>query len=256
MAQIQFRGNVVNYETAGAEPLERTVVMLHGAGQSAACWENQIAALAGYTRFPAIALDLPGHGGSSGEAMASMDECAGFVSDFCLQTGITRPILIGHSMGGRIAQILALSGEVKPLACILVATGVRIRVSRWSLKTVQNDYESFCATAAQNAFASGANGQTREIFLRRLLSQPKQSVYNDLLACDNFDVSDSVGRIEIPTVIVAGSDDVLTPARHTDLLHSKIKGSKLFVVEGAGHFMMMEKPDKFNKTIVDFLNLL
>ncbi|QMU55904.1 MAG: alpha/beta fold hydrolase [Candidatus Mycalebacterium zealandia] len=217
---------------------------------------KQIEALSGYTRFPALALDMPGHGGSSGEAMTSMEDCADFVSGFCLQAGILNPILIGHSMGGRIAQIIALGGEVKPLACMLVATGVRIRVSRWSLKTVRNNYENFCVTAAQNAFASGANGRTRDVFLRRLLAQAPQSVYNDLLACDNFDISDLVGRIDVPTVIVAGSDDVLTPAKHTNFLHSKIKGSKLFVIEGAGHFMMMEKPDEFNKTVFDFLNLL
>lgn len=156
---------------------------------SAACWESQIAALDGYTRFPALALDLPGHGGSLGEAMASMDECAGFVSDFCVQTGILRPIFIGHSMGGRIALLLALRGEVvKPLACMLVATGVRIRISRWSLKTVRSDHESFCAMAAKNAFASDAGGQIKKVFLKRLLAQPKESVYNDFLACDNFDV--------------------------------------------------------------------
>lgn len=62
--------------------------------------------------------------------------------------------------------------------------------------------------------------------------------------------------MDVPTVIVAGSDDVLTPAKHTNLLHSKIKGSKIFVIEGAGHFMMMEKPDEFNKIMIDFLNLL
>lgn len=256
MPEIRFRGNSVNYETAGSPPLERTVVMLHGAGQSAACWESQIDALRGYTRFPALALDLPGHGGSSGEAMDSMEDCADFVSGFCLQTGITNPVLIGHSMGGRIAQTVALEGRVKPLACMLVATGVRIRVSRWSLKTVRSDYAAFCKMAAQNAFPPSAPPAVREVFLKRLSETPQETCHRDLLACDNFDITDSVGRIDIPTVIVAGSEDKLTPSKHTNGLYRSIKGSKLFVVEGAGHFMMMERPDGFNKIMLDFLNLL
>jgi len=257
VAQIRLGGKVVNYETAcTAPPAGRSVIMLHGAGQSAECWENQISALAGYTRFPSLALDLPGHGGSGGDAMDSMEDCARFVEDFCGDAGITSPIFIGHSMGGRIAQLVALGSAVRPLACMLVATGTRIRVSRWSLKTVQNNYESFCKTAAQNSFSPQTPARIREVFLSNLLKTPKESVHKDLLACDDFDVSALVGRIGVPTVVVAGSDDVLTPAKHTDFLHKNIKGSKLFVIEKAGHFMMMEKPDAFNKIMLDFLNLL
>ncbi len=257
MPQIRLRGNVVNYETACAAPCAgECVVMLHGAGQSAMCWERQTAALGRYTRFPSLALDLPGHGNSGGEAMSSMEDYAGFVADFCKETGITNPILIGHSMGGRIAQILALDGAVKPLACLLAATGARIRVSKWSLKTVRDDYETFCKTAAQNAFGSTASRRMRDMFLKRLLNTSKETCLADLLACDSFDISSSVERMEIPTVVVAGACDALTPAKHTDFLCRKIKGSKLFVIEDAGHFLMMEKPDAFNKIALDFLNLL
>ncbi len=257
VAQIRLGGNIVSYETACASPpAAQTVVMLHGAGQSSKCWENQISTLAGCTRFPSLALDLPGHGGSAGEAIDSMEDCARFVEDFCEAAGITSPIFIGHSMGGRIAQLIALGSAVRPLACVLVATGTRIRVSRWSLKTVRNDYRNFCRTAAQNSFSPHTPAHIREGFFKNLLKTPKESVYKDLLACDDFDVSEAIRRISVPTVIVAGSDDVLTPSKHTDFLHKSIKGSKLFVIEEAGHFMMMEKPDAFNKIMLDFLNLL
>lgn len=256
MAQIKVGKIVANYETARAEPAGRCVVMLHGAGQSAVCWENQLSALAGYTRFPSLALDLPGHGKSGGEAMTSMDDYAAFVEEFCTAAGILEPVLIGHSMGGRIAQILIPAGKVKSPGCMLVATGTRIRVSRWSLKTVMSDYENFCATAAQNAFPPAASSRVRNVFLKRLLATPKETSHSDLLACDGFDATASARAIDIPAVIVAGEKDMLTPAKHTDGLHASIKGSKLFTVEGAGHFMMMETPAAFNKIMLDFLNLL
>ncbi len=252
-----MRGNVVNYETACAAPCAgQCVVMLHGAGQSAMCWEHQISALADYTRFPSLALDLPGHGKSGGDAMSSMEDYARFVADFCKEAGITTPVLIGHSMGGRIAQILALAGDLKPRACMLAGTGVRIRVSKWSLETVGENYDSFCKTAAQNAFSKSAPPQLGKVFLKRLQKTSKETSKADLLACDGFDVSDSIERMDVPTVVVAGARDVLTPAKHTDFLHRGIRGSKLFTIEGAGHFMMMEKPDEFNKIMLDFLNLL
>lgn len=257
MARIRLHGNVVSYETACTVPCAgQCVVMLHGAGQSAACWRNQINALADYTRFPSLALDLPGHGDSGGRAASSMRDYARFVEDFCKEAGISNPILAGHSMGGRIAQILALGGTLKPRACLLAGTGVRVRVSRWSLKTVCEDYETFCKTAAQNAFHPSAPAQMREVFLKNLLKTSKETCRADLVACDRFDVSGSVGRVNIPTVVVAGDCDVLTPAEHTGFLSRSIRGSKLFVIKDAGHFMMMEKPDEFNKIMLDFLNLL
>lgn len=257
MAQIRLRGKIVNYETACAAPCGgECVVMLHGAGQSAACWERQTAALADYTRFPSLALDLPGHGGSGGAAMTSIGEYARFVADFCAETEIHSPIFIGHSMGGRIAQVLALGGALEPRACMLAGTGVRMRVSKWSLKTVGGEYETFCRTAARNAFSPSASPRLMEVFLKRLLASSKESCRADLVACDGFDTSASAGRIEIPAVVVAGARDVLTPAKHTNFLHRSIKGSKLFVIEDAGHFMMMEKPEEFNKIMLDFLNLL
>ncbi len=230
--------------------------MLHGAGQSAACWESQLSSLADYTRFSSLALDLPGHGGSGGAAMDSIEDYARFVSDFCRAAGVFNPILIGHSMGGKIVQILATDETLKPHACILAGTGVKTRVSRWSLKTVADDYETFCTTAAQNAFSPAAPKRLRDVFLRRILASSKETCLADLTACDLFDFSRFVENIDIPSVVVAGAHDILSPAGHTAFLHGRIKGSKLFVIGDAGHFMMMESPDEFNKIMLDFLNLL
>lgn len=257
MPRIRIGADSINYEAPGSAPLEgRCVVMIHGAGQGAACWENQLRALKRRGRFPSAAVDLPGHGRSGGRAMDSMEGYADFVKKFCEAAGITNPVLIGHSMGGRIAQLLALDGGVSPAGCLFAATGTRIRVSRWSLKTVLADYRTFCETAAQNAFGPGAPAGVREVFLKRLLSTPADTSHRDLLACDGFDASESAGRIDVPSVIVAGGLDTLTPAKHTNALRRAVRGSKLFVIEDAGHFMMMERPDAFNKIMIDFLNLL
>lgn len=257
MPRIRIGADSINYETSAAGRRRgRCVVMIHGAGQGAACWERQIEALKQYGRFPAVAVDLPGHGRSGGRAMDSMEGYAEFVQKFCAAADMENPVLIGHSMGGRIAQLLALRGGINPSGCLLAATGTRIRVSRWSLKTVLADYKTFCETAAKNAFGSAAPDGVREVFLNRLLSTPADTSHRDLLACDGFDGSESAGRITAPTVIVAGETDVLTPAKHTAALRRSIRGSKLFTVDGAGHFMMMERPDAFNKIMIDFLNLL
>jgi pimeloyl-ACP methyl ester carboxylesterase len=76
------------------------------------------------------------------------------------------------------------------------------------------------------------------------------------MACDEFDIIDEVGAIKVPSLIISGAEDILTPAKYGQYLNEKIQGSKFNVISNAGHFMMQEKRDEFNQLLLEFLDSL
>ena len=75
----------------------------------------------------------------------------------------------------------------------------------------------------------------------------------DFEACNKFDSRKQLSQISKPTLIVGGSEDLLTPPWFQQYLHDRIENSILEIIEGAGHFSMAEKPKEFNATLIDFL---
>jgi pimeloyl-ACP methyl ester carboxylesterase len=78
-------------------------------------------------------------------------------------------------------------------------------------------------------------------------------VRGDLSACNEFDVMEKLGEIAVPTWIIVGEDDRLTPVKYSSFLSSRIEGSRLVRVPAAGHLVMMEKPEQFNRHLREFL---
>ena len=79
---------------------------------------------------------------------------------------------------------------------------------------------------------------------------------NDLKACDRFDVMEQVDQIQLPTLAICGSDDIMTPVRYSDYLVEKIKGARRDVVEEGTHFVQLERPHAVNEQIELFLGAL
>jgi pimeloyl-ACP methyl ester carboxylesterase len=79
---------------------------------------------------------------------------------------------------------------------------------------------------------------------------------NDLKACDRFDVMGQVDQIQLPTLAICGSDDIMTPVRYSDYLVEKIDGARRDVIEGGTHFVQLEQPQAVNRQIEMFLSAL
>ena len=74
------------------------------------------------------------------------------------------------------------------------------------------------------------------------------------MACDEFDVMEHVGKIQIPTLLICGSSDRMTPPNRSEYLHEQIEGSQLHIVEGAGHMAMIERPDEVAGVLGGFVD--
>jgi pimeloyl-ACP methyl ester carboxylesterase len=230
-----------------------TILMIHGAGQTGKTWEYQSEILRDHAKFNTIILDLPGHGKSIGPACRSINEYKNFLKNFCDELDLKNLILVGHSMGGGIAQVYSIDHPQGLNSLILVATGSRLRVARETLSLVKNAYDKFCDIAPSRAFASSSPDELKEEFRSRLLNTRPEVVYQDFMACDEFDITDELEGIRVCTLIISADQDILTPLKYGEYLHEKIKDSRLHVIRDAGHFMMKEKPDEFNRVLMNFL---
>jgi len=112
-------------ETGGGAP---TLCLIHGAGGNTLSWIRQLEGLADAARV--VALDLPGHGESEGGGCRRIEDYARVVGGFISAAGLGRVVLGGHSMGGGIAQTVALEHPELLAGLVLVGTGARLRVLR------------------------------------------------------------------------------------------------------------------------------
>lgn len=227
--------------------------MIHGAGQTCKTWELQFSILRDEATFNTIMLDLPGHGNSSGPACSDINEYENFLRHFCDELGLRDLILVGHSMGGGIAQAYVIDYPQDVYSLILVATGAKLRVAKETLNLVKSAYHRFCEIAPSRAFADSSPVELKEEFRLGLLSVPPEVVFQDFIACDEFDITGQVEDIGVPTLIISGDKDILTPVKYGEYLAEKIKNSTLQVIQNAGHFMMKEKPDEFNRILTNFV---
>ena len=98
---------------------------------------------------------------------------------------------------------------------------------------------------------------TPEDYKREIVEKQKAIgpavMLNDFLCCDKFDIMDRVHEINVPTLIICGELDVMTPVKYANYLAAKITNSRVVIVPQAGHFILAEKPDVVNKAIEGFL---
>jgi len=235
-----------------------TLVMIHGAGASSQIWQNQTRV----SKAPSarlgrsvnvLALDLPGHGESPGEAKTDIDGYAAWVCEALRAVFDEPPYLMGHSMGGAIVQKAALSDPDLVKGIILAGTGPRLKVAPVFLEGLQKNSDAIVETLMGYAYAAGADARLIREGIRLMKSAGPGVAYGDFYACDQFDVRDRIGEIHLPCLILCGSEDRLTPPSLSRRLHESIPGSRMEVIPDAGHMVMIEKFQAFNDLVLDFV---
>lgn len=253
MPHIRVGNENLFYAVNRSEPSRLDVVLIHGAGGSHLVWPAELRRLAGATVY---ALDLPAHGKSDGRPRDSIGEYAAVLIGWLDALHIERAVLVGHSMGGAIAQQIALDYPQRAGALVLIATGARLRVAPNFLEGLRTDYAR--TLDAINSYAWGP--QTSEAAIRQgrqhLAQADPQTTHDDFAACNMFDIVDRLGQINAPTLVIGGAADQLTPARYAIKLAEGIAGAQLRLIENAGHMVMLEWPEQVARAVSDFLDTL
>jgi pimeloyl-ACP methyl ester carboxylesterase len=229
------------------------VILLHGAGGIHLSWPPQVRRLAGERIY---APDLPGHGKSEGSGRQSIDEYADDVIAFMKELKIRSAVIVGHSMGGAVALTLALKHPGQVLGLGLVGCGSTMRVSQTLLDTVGNlnTFEAAVDMVNGNCFSSNAPQNLFELSRRYMLGIRPPVLSGDFLACNEFDVTSQLEKINIPTLILCGAEDKMMPPRFSEFLHHGIVNSQLHILENAGHMVMLEQPNLVADLLKKFID--
>lgn len=267
MPYTTVAGERLFYALVEGDPThKRNLILVHGAGGDHTHWPAEL------RRLPSVnvyALDLPGHGRSGGQGRTSVADYADGVHLFAQTLGLERASVVGHSMGGAIAQTLALRQPSWLDRVVLVGTGARLRVHPLILEglrpaptgdlptgTSKTNFEATIDTISQWAYGPTTSEQILRKGRQQLLGVDPTVIYGDYTACNNFDVMDQVGGIKLPTLIIVGSADQMTPPKYSQHLHNQISGSQLVEIKDGGHMTAMEKPTEVAQAVARFLETL
>jgi pimeloyl-ACP methyl ester carboxylesterase len=245
---------VLDPEAKGTEK-DPSLLFIHGAGGNVGIWERQGVFFDG--KHSVFRLDLPGHGGSGPRGEESISAYSQWVRSSSQRLFAERPfVLVGHSMGGAIVLELALDPPDGLQGIVLVASGAKLAVTRAIFQMLEQDPEAFFESMGQYAFSSAAPMALRECFVRMTRTCPPPVIYNDFKACDHFDVRSRLPEIKLPTLVLCGEEDQLTPVKYSRYLQENITPSRLVLIPHAGHMVMAEQPDILNRAIDSFLDTL
>jgi pimeloyl-ACP methyl ester carboxylesterase len=218
-------------ENASRPPL----IFIHGAGGTHLHWPPQVRRLTGQRIY---ALDLPGHGKSGGVGSQSVTDYARVVVDFLDANHMNTAIFVGHSMGSAISLTLALDFPKHVLGLGLVGSGARLRVSPQILENTNSKATFPLAIKLINdaGFGPSADPRMKELAAQRM----------------SEDVMRRLGEISVPTLILCGTEDLLTPMKYSEFLHDHIPAARLVTFPGAGHMVMLEQAEAVANALAEF----
>lgn len=227
---------------------------MHGWGCDRTIWQGVQSHLeeAGHR---VTALDFPGFGGSTEPPTPwGMEEYTTWFEKFLAERGITNPVLIGHSFGGRVALVFASRNPVSKIV-LVDAAGVKPHrsagyyVKVWSFKTfkrlaplLMGKRKAAALIERRRAKAGSADYNAASPVMRGTLSR----VVNE-------DLRRFMPRISAPTLLVWGENDTATPLKDAKMMERLIPDAGLVVFPGAGHYSFLEHPGQFAAILDSFL---
>ena len=222
-----------------ADPQAPPLVLVHGAGGNHLVWPPALRHLPHLTVY---ALDLPGHGASPGPGCVSVSAYSELLRDFVDALALPPFLLAGHSLGGAIALDFALAYGQRLAGLAILGGGARMRVSPALLEGVLHDFEKTTAQIVEYSYARNAAPALKTTCLHHLREADPHVLYGDFAACHDFDAVDRLAALTVPTLLICGQQDRMTPPERSVYLHEHIAGSELLLVEEAGHNVMDEQP--------------
>lgn len=252
------RGHV-GYDEAGAGI---PVVMLHGFPHDRRLWEAQLAAPPAGARL--IALDLPGFGESESAAVPSLDAWADWVIAALDALKIDRAVFCGLSLGGYLCFAIWRRHPNRVMGLVLADTRAGADTLEGQEKRVAMQAKVVTDGVAPiaDAMMPGMVGKTTRDsrpraleFVDAMLRRASVGAVHDALDAlrTRPDSTSDLPSITVPTLIVCGDEDVLTPPKESEAMRAAIPGAQLAIIPGAGHVSNVEHPAAFNAVLFGFM---
>ena len=241
----------------------KAVVLLHGLGADGESWGYQAAALS-LEGFRPIAPDLPGFGRSllpvdvKWNIAWSVQMVTRLLDQLCLD----HFILVGHSMGGAVAQQLALDVGERVEKLVLINTFSRLRPRHWSelaylmgrfAAANMHGVQSQARTVAWRIFPGSDQSDLREAVVKKITAADPRAYRSAMRALGFFDVRRKLKDLLIPTLIISGEKDNTIPLDNQADLLKNIAGSRQVIIASGGHAMTIDHAEEVNRVLLDFL---
>ena len=219
-------------------------------------WRYQADALAQQGFIP-IAVDLPGHGGSEGEPSVTIKGYAGWLLAYL--SVLDEPVhLVGHSMGALVALETAAARPDLVRSIALLGVADQMPVNPDLLAGVGAGDSTVFDTmgpwmhARQPVDAPEWKVDDTLAILQR--SEPG-TAFADLSACDDYPgAAGTAATVELPILLILGDQDVMTKPSAAEQIEDTAADATTVIVKGAGHMLMVERPDVVNEALLDFLD--
>lgn len=258
--RVAVNGIEIYYEEQGqGTPL----LLIHGIGSSTESWVPVVPALA--TSFRVLTLDVRGFGRSSKpHGPYSAELWARDISALLDATSIKHAVIIGHSMGGVVAQRFALDFSQRLSALILESTSSQVneRATRfWTEQADQIESDGFGAwverqQASYTAQFLRQNPSQLAEDRRRVAMNESHAYAAGARAVAAYNFTPELSRITAPTMILQGLTDVRTPPGGSVIMNRTIPDSRLIMLEDTGHTIHAERPTRFVSLVREFLGHL
>ena len=260
--RIDINGNEVFYGTGSGTPSDaaNTLIFVHGAGFDHTIWVMPARYFARHG-WRVVALDLPGHGRSQGEALTSIAQMADWLAQVIDAVSPNQQAsVVGHSMGSLVAMSLAARHANKVQKLALLGTSAPMPVADVLLNAaLDNDQAAIDMTntwshSARGSLGSSQNPGVSNLHIgERLLQQAGAGVFHtDLAACNGF-TADGLAEVKQPTLVIIGDEDKMTPPRAGLAVADQLPHVQQRRLAGCGHSMLSEQPNQVLDELAAFL---
>jgi 3-oxoadipate enol-lactonase len=260
-AALKTRDGRFSYEAAG-DPALPPLVFLHGIGGAARAWRGQLELFG--DRFRAITWDMPGYGGSTPLPAVSVASLADALQDFLREIGATRPILVGHSIGGMIVQQWLTKNPGTAAAVVLAQTSPAFGKADgdWQKSFIEarlgpldrgETMASLAPALVRELVGDDPDATGMQLARDCMAAVPEAAYRASMLALLGFDQRGALQNIAVPTLVLSGSKDKNAPAPMMAKMASYIPSAKYVELEGAGHLVNLERPAAFAAALDQFL---
>jgi len=237
------------------------LVFCHGFTTTGEFWREQLAPFS--RTHQVVVINLPGHGPSASPANRkySIDAFANDIAQVFEKLSLRDAVLVGLSMGGTIAQRFALKHPEKLAGLVLVGAtphglGPDVQVENVLAAISELGVEEASKRVIERSFAPGTRDELIAFAKREVVQTPEHVAREAIASLNESDTREELSRISVPTLVVCGKEDRITPPTQSEELARGIHNAQLAVLDKAGHFPMLEVPEQFNERLLEFLNTL
>lgn len=257
--------NWIAFQIAGDEGMP--LIFLHGIGGDAESWRPQLDGFAG--NYRAIAWDMPGYGDSAPLEEMTFPALIDAVSVLLDRLSVTRAHLVGHSLGGMIAQAFALAHPERLRSLTLAATSAAFGKraggkpdAAWRDKFIEQrigplDRGASMAELApklvQGLIGDDPDPKGLEQAILSMAAVPEAGYRAAIRCLAGFDQEAALAEIRTPTLLIAGEKDPVAPPKVMQRMTEAMPDARFETLEDSGHLVHLERPDAFNRLLAGFL---